>query len=190
MKKFVDKYLQNFSGDNIKILDIGSQDINGSYRDLFNHRGWNYIGLDMSEGRNVDIVIKDPYSWKEIKSNYFEVVITGQTLEHIEYPWLTMCEISRILKYNGLCCVIVPSSGPEHKYPIDCYRFFPDGLKALANYANLAIIECYNCWEDDPNYIGGNIFKDTVLICSKENKNILTKIKYNITNSLCKRISL
>jgi SAM-dependent methyltransferase len=124
MKYFVDKYLQIFFDKNIKILDIGSQDINGSYKTLFNHKCWNYTGLDMSEGKNVDIIAKDVYNWREIKSNYFEIVITGQTLEHIKYPWFTMCEISRILKYDGLCCIIVPSSGPEHKYPIDCYRFF------------------------------------------------------------------
>jgi SAM-dependent methyltransferase len=140
----------------------------------------------MSEGKNVDIIVKDVYNWKEIKSNYFEVVITGQTLEHIKYPWFTMCEISRILKYDGLCCIIVPSSGPEHRYPIDCYRFFPDGLKALAEYANLDVIECYNCWNDNPKLKDGNIWKDTVLICSKRNVNILTKFKHNIKLSLLK----
>ena len=39
---------------NKKVLDIGSLDINGSNRDLFEN--CDYIGLDVGEGKNVDII--------------------------------------------------------------------------------------------------------------------------------------
>jgi SAM-dependent methyltransferase len=169
MKQFVEKYLNK--NKTLKILDIGSQDVYGSYKDLFKNPNWKYYGLDMIKAKNVDIVIKNIYSWKEIRSKTYDVVISGQALEHIEYPWLTMKEIKRILKSDGLCCIIAPSSGPEHKYPIDCYRFFPDGLKALAKYVNLDVIDSYNCWDNDSEW------KDSVLICKNKKNNFLDIFK-------------
>ncbi len=161
MKQFVEIYLDKKKS--LKILDVGSQDVNGSYKNLFNNKKWQYYGLDMVKAKNVDIVIKNIYDWKEIKNKTYDIVISGQALEHIEYPWLTMKEIKRVLKLNGLCCIIVPSSGPEHKYPIDCYRFFPDGLKALAKYVDLDVINSYNCWDYDSQW------KDSILICKRKN---------------------
>lgn len=59
--------------------------VNGSYRTLFNNPKWNYVGCDLEEGSNVDIVLNDPYDWKNIESNSYDVVISGQAFEHIEY---------------------------------------------------------------------------------------------------------
>jgi hypothetical protein len=38
-------------------LDVGSYDINGSYRDIFIEKKYEYYGLDMIEGPNVDIIL-------------------------------------------------------------------------------------------------------------------------------------
>lgn len=123
-----------------KVLDIGSYDQNGTYKELFRDMEVSYTGLDMAMGPNVDIVPKDVYQWSEIKSQTFDLVISGQAFEHIEYPWLTIKEIERILKPSGLCIIIAPNAGVEHKAPLDCYRFFPDGLEALAKWAGLAVL--------------------------------------------------
>ncbi len=189
MKRFVDKYLNNYKSKNIKILDVGSQDINGSYKPLFNDPYWKYTGLDVVKGENVDVVIKDMYDWKEIESNAYDIVISGQVLEHIEFFWVTMCEITRVLKKDGICCIIVPSSGCEHKYPVDCWRFFPDGVKALARYAKLESLEVYNCW--DGHVIDGeeNVWKDTVLICRKSDKGLIRNASFRI-KSFLSRIAL
>ena len=142
MQIFVDKYLQTF--ENIRILDIGSYDVNGTYKPLFNKLGWEYIGLDIEKGKNVDIVVGDIYNWKkEVQSDSFDVVISGQAFEHIEYIWLTMQEIARSMKPGGICCIIAPSAGPAHKYPVDCWRFYADGFKALAKYAKLDVVQVY-----------------------------------------------
>ena len=125
MKMFRDKYLTNKEQEKLVILDIGSQDVNGSYKDIFDSPQWSYLGVDMCDGKNVDIVLSDIYNWKEISSASIDVIVSGQAFEHIEFIWLTMSEISRVLKNDGLCCIIAPSSGKEHKYPTDCWRFYP-----------------------------------------------------------------
>ena len=128
MTAFRKECLAGLESENLTILDLGSQNVNGSYKELFNCPHWKYIGMDMSPGNNVDLVLEDPYSWKEIESDSVDVLISGQALEHIEFFWITFQEIARVLKPGGLCCIIAPSSGHEHRYPVDCWRFYPDGF--------------------------------------------------------------
>ena len=47
---------------------------------------WNYVGVDQSFGKNVDLVLSDPYKWNEIESESTDLLISGQALEHVEYP--------------------------------------------------------------------------------------------------------
>ena len=87
---------------------------------------WKYIGVDIEEGPNVDVILKNPYIFK-FSNNSIDVIVSCCTFEHINWPWLVMQEIYRVLKSGGYCCIIAPFNWPEHKHPIDCYRFFPDG---------------------------------------------------------------
>jgi len=170
MAEFVNKFLKQRINDPLIILDLGSQDINGTYKPLFSSTTWKYLGVDMTNGKNVDIVITNPYSWNNIRSNYADVLVSGQTFEHIEYIWLTMKEISRVLKPGGLCCIIAPSNGIEHKYPTDCWRIYPDGFRALAKYADLETIEVFTQWENYNYPDGSDMWHDCVLICRKPQK--------------------
>ncbi|MBN2706059.1 MAG: methyltransferase domain-containing protein [Deltaproteobacteria bacterium] len=154
MRSFRDHYLASSQGRKLVIADLGSYDVNGSYRSLFTQESWRYLGLDVSPGPNVDIVLSDPYRWRELATDAIDVLISGQAFEHIEYFWLTGLEISRVLKPGGLCCLIAPSNGPEHRFPVDCWRFYEDGLRALAAYAGLEVVEAATFreaagWRDD-----------------------------------------
>lgn len=118
-----------------RVLDVGSSDVgSGNYRQHFGH--CTYHGLDIAPGNNVDIVAADPYAW-DIPPEFYDFVISGQCLEHVEYPWLTIKEMARVLKPGGRLFIIVPFMWPEHKFPIDTYRYLPDGLTALGKWAGL-----------------------------------------------------
>jgi len=162
MKGFIKHYLFDKTNKKLKILDLGSQVVKnqaiGSYRPLFNNSNWQYTGVDIAKGENVDVVIK-PYSFP-FKNNHFDVVISGQTLEHIEYPWKWIRELARVVKKNGLVCLIAPAVIHEHKYPIDTYRYYPDGMNALAKWANLKVIDVKRVPFDRK-------LEDTYLIASK-----------------------
>lgn len=132
MKKFVEKYKVK----NKKVLDVGSLDVNGTYRDLFT----NYTGLDIAPGKNVDIVSKNSYEYPP-KDNSFEVVISGNTIEHIEDAQKWIKEIARIT--SDLVCIITPWNLEVHRYPIDCWRILPDGMEFLFKLAELKTLECY-----------------------------------------------
>jgi len=184
MQAFAEKYLLGLGDNRLEILDIGSQDINGSYKQIFEKAQWHYTGADIAPGENVDLILKNMYNWGNIRSNSYDVVISGQTFEHIEYFWFTIMEISRILKTGGLCCIIAPSSGDEHKYPVDCWRFYPDGFKSLAEYAGLQVITIYTQWSKElyPDY--DSMWKDTVLICRKRQLMFAKRLKLYLKNRL------
>lgn len=137
MNWFVDNYVAKVNGYKLKVLDVGSYDVNGSYKHLFSEDYFKYYGLDMEAGPNVDLVLNNPYHWDELDTDSFDIVISGQAFEHIEFFWITMSEMTRVLKKDGLMCIIAPNVLEEHRYPVDCYRFFTDGMVALARYVCL-----------------------------------------------------
>lgn len=167
MQSFKDKYLADKRSGKSLVLDLGSQNIGGCYKPIFDGEDWDYAGVDLAPGDNVDMVLRNPYQWEEIQSNSVDVLISGQTLEHAEYFWLTIMEIARVLKPGGLCCLIAPSDGYEHRYPVDCWRFYPDGMRAMANFARLQVLDAYTQWEDEEYADGSNVWHDSVLIASK-----------------------
>lgn len=141
MEWFKNTYLS--TSDKLDILDVGSLDYKGNYNysDIFDEKNWNYAGLDLEAGHNVDIVVTDIYNWFEIEDNTYDVVISGQFFENLEFFWLTMNQIERVLKPNGYVCIIAPSAGPKHGGSLsNCYKFYEDGLKALAKYADLEVL--------------------------------------------------
>ena len=141
MKWFAIKYKHELAKGNI--LDVGSYNVNGCYREIFTQQGIMYEGLDMEAGPNVDIVPKATYNWEEIDNDSYDAVISGQALEHIEFFWLTIGEMVRVTKENGLICIIAPNGFGEHRYPVDCWRFFTDGMVALARYFELEILHAH-----------------------------------------------
>ena len=150
------------------IFDLGSQDIRGSYRSIFDRPPWQYIGVDIVPGKNVDMVVRDAYNWRELKSNSADVLISGQTFEHTEFFWETAEEIARILKPNGLCCIIAPWTGPVHRYPLDCWRMNCDGMLAIASYARLEVLEAWTQADDSPEYdADSNQWHESILVARK-----------------------
>ena len=146
MKWFIDNYASKIAKEKIQVLDVGSYDVNGSYKNLFDLSKYEYTGLDMEEGPNVDFILRNPYAWDEIETDSFDIVISGQAFEHIEFFWITMSEMTRVLKQDGLLCVIAPNGFGKHRYPVDCYRFFSDGMVALARYVSLETLHSHtNC---------------------------------------------
>ncbi len=136
-------FLQTFvSGkkEKLKVLDVGSYHVNGSYERLFPESSFEYTGIDMEMGPNVNLVVITPYHWPEIASDSFDLVISGQAFEHKDFFWLTMEEIARVLRPGGKVCIIPPNGFEEHCYPVDCYQFFSENVIAMARYVQLDVL--------------------------------------------------
>ena len=141
MEWFKNTYLT--TSNRLDVLDVGSLDGKGNYNysDIFDEKNWTYTGLDIKAGNNVDIVVTDIYNWFEIEDNTYDVVISGQFFEHLEFFWLTMSQIERVLNPGGYVCIITPSAGPKHGGDMpNCYLFYEDGLRAMAKYVDLEVL--------------------------------------------------
>jgi SAM-dependent methyltransferase len=126
-------FFETYVRADMRIVDIGAQDVNGSLRNVA-PSGAAYTGVDFVAGRGVDVVITDPYSLP-FETGSVDVVASSSCFEHSEFFWLTFLECLRIVAPEGLLYVNVPSNGLYHRYPVDCWRFYPDSGVALQNWA-------------------------------------------------------
>lgn len=188
VERFKASYLDTLKGTPLSILDLGSTEMGACYRPIFDDPAWHYVGADLEPGPNVNLVLSHPYDWKEIRSNSIDVLVSGQVLEHVEFFWITMLEISRVLKADGLACIVVPSGGEEHRYPLDCWRFYPDGMRALAGFARLHALEVYTQWDGigDP---GSDQWADSVLIARKPERSFFNALGIQVLQSVQRRVN-
>jgi len=117
-------------GDSLNVLDVGSYNVNGTFRPLVENRGWRYTGLDTAAGPNVDVVTKNPFSFP-FDDGAFDVVISGSTMEHVTTIWEWLPELVRVLRPGGFLAIHTHWRFPEHRYPVDCWRIMPDGMRHL-----------------------------------------------------------
>jgi SAM-dependent methyltransferase len=96
---------------NKKVLDVGSLDINGSMREFFEH--CNYTGIDVGEGKGVDIVCQGQDY--DAPDESFDVVCSAECFEHNPYWFETFENMIRMCKKGGLLFFTCATEGrPEH----------------------------------------------------------------------------
>lgn len=130
-----------FSKTNLNVLDVGGRDLNQdrSYYSLFQHITKSYHIADIAPGEMVTHLMTDMYTIPA-ESNYYDLIVSGQTIEHVKNPFKLVLEMKRVLKKDSFIILIAPSAGPRHDI-IDCWRIMDDGFKAIAEDVGLEIID-------------------------------------------------
>lgn len=100
------KYPDRFN--NCDVLDVGSLDINGNNRYLFTN--YTYTGIDIGEGRNVDVVSKGHEFHPE---KHFDIVISTECFEHDKYWRETISNCIRLIKPGGLFLFTCATTGRQ-----------------------------------------------------------------------------
>lgn len=139
MRNFVAEHLSG--RDTLRVADVGAYNVNGSYKPFFQKPDWDYTGFDLTAGPNVDFVLDCEHDIPADHRDKFDVVISGQTMEHVRRPWLWMQGLSQLAKPGGLVFVIAPNTFHFHEYPIDCWRVWGDGMRAVMEDAGLNLIK-------------------------------------------------
>lgn len=152
-KRFAERYLDPTRYQ--FILDVGSFDVNGSLREVFNQPLWQYVGMDKdgTPENNVDVLLNEDGTFP-FPDDTFDALTSSSCLEHDATFWRTFQEMIRVIRPGGLIYIMVPSQGRYHAYPIDCYRFLKDFHSAMAlTFPAVELLEQYitpNCeWEDN-----------------------------------------
>jgi len=96
---------------NSKVLEIGSLDINGTIRVLFEN--CEYVGVDVGEGPCVDVVCSGHEY--DAPDNSFDTVVSSECFEHNPYWKETFANMHRTCKPGGVVMFTCATDGrPEH----------------------------------------------------------------------------
>ena len=126
--KFVAKHVDK-DGEHIRVLEVGCLYDGQNLRDLM-PSGSEYIGTDMREGPNVDLVINAHDLVEHFGEESFDLVMCFDTFEHDDKFWVSWENMKAVLKSGGSMLLGVPGRNcPYHSHPKDYWRFTPDAFE-------------------------------------------------------------
>jgi len=186
---FVKQILPNFFIEK-NVLDVGSGDINGNNRFLFEN--CEYSGNDVIQTKNVTIVSKT----KDLpfQNNTFDTIISTECFEHDPEYKDSFIKIYDILKPDGLFCFTCASTGrPEHgtrrTSPNDSYGTIGNLEDMVDYYKNLTEIDLnevlqlnnlFSVWDTYYN----NHTKDLYFVGIKKGNSIFTSLEKYVNNGV------
>lgn len=145
-----------------RVLQVGSRTLvsdrnERNWRNLIAQRFGRrarFVGLDLLEGANVDVVgdiCGSPRTLAaKLGEDAFDLVICCHVLEHTRHPARAASNIERFLRPGGLAYVATPWSQAFHAAPDDYWRFSVRGLMLM--FGKLEIVSSF--------YSGGDVGLD------------------------------
>lgn len=117
------------------LLEVGSRARSNIMRRELVPDGWSYVGLDILDGPNVDIV-GDAHELPALfPDQRFDAVMGFSVIEHLMMPWKFVTSLNRVLKIGALGVITSHQSWPLHDAPWDFWRFSDSSWLALFNQA-------------------------------------------------------
>jgi SAM-dependent methyltransferase len=126
------------------VLEVGAYDVNGSVRPTLEAHGpTSYLGVDQSDGPGVDVVA-DVADLPAMYPDGFDLVVSTEMLEHVP-DWRTAIRaMVDLVAPGGHLAITTRSPGfPEHRFPIDTFRYTPEQLREILELAKLDVTSCY-----------------------------------------------
>lgn len=132
------KYASPFFKSGMKVLEIGPYGSPSAYQTIVNNNSieWHTLNLanstldEMGNKDKLTIITNDPYHYP-IADNNYDIVLSGNVMEHVQDIMTWFGELKRIIRPGGLIIVVMPLSWPYHEAPVDCWRIYPEGFKSL-----------------------------------------------------------
>ncbi|MDC0267711.1 class I SAM-dependent methyltransferase [bacterium] len=130
--------LSHFKGMG-RILEIGPSDFPSPYCKLVSDSAVTWDTLDITEDDRLTYRGVDPYTFP-IEDEVYDLVFSAQVFEHVPKVWVWMKELARITRKGGCIITLNPVSWPYHEHPQDCWRAYPDGMRAVSEDAGLEVV--------------------------------------------------
>jgi SAM-dependent methyltransferase len=154
MTRHIQTFLQqvkNHIGLPTRVLEVGSLNVNGTARTVFQTPQTDYFGIDLQAGKDVDAVLDAHDLMTKFSPEQFDLVICCEMLEHDLMPWVTVQHMRTVLKHSGWLVITTPASRViKHNYPADYYRYFGETYRQLffAGMGDIFVEEF--CLPDNP----------------------------------------
>lgn len=144
-----------------RVLEIGPDGFPSTYRkEVGDLRDLVWDTLDIFPSAQLTYSDSDPYHFP-IEDGAYDVVLAAQVIEHVRKIWVWIREVQRVCRPGGTVVIINPVSWPYHPAPVDCWRIYPDGMRALLEDTELEIDECTFGTLEEPGrkrYVPGRAF--------------------------------
>jgi hypothetical protein len=150
-KLLFEKYAKPLFKTDWKVLEVGPDSVPSTFASLSGNPSLVWHTLDIYDNPQLTYPKSDGYAF-DIQDEQYDIVISGQVIEHVKKPWKWMPELARITRLGGLVITINPVSWIYHEAPIDCWRIYPEGMKGLYEEASLTVL--LSRWEslETPNF--------------------------------------
>lgn len=128
---------------NLKILEVGSLDLNGSLRGYIeSFKPASYLGVDLVPGPNVNYLCPVELIVEALGKEVFELVICTEMLEHVKDWRLAVTNLKTVCTIGGKILITTRSKGfPKHDFPSDYWRFEIEDMKHIFSDCADVIIE-------------------------------------------------
>lgn len=115
------------------VLDVGAYDVNGTLKNkVMEFKPKMYVGVDIREGPNVDVVCDICDLEKLFLRESYNVVICTEVLEHVKDWQKAVYNLKQIVAPGGSLLITTPTIGfPYHEYPSDHWRFTLEDFKII-----------------------------------------------------------
>lgn len=121
-----------------RVLEVGPDGFPSTYQRLAADPSLAWDTIDMFDRQGLTHRATSEYSFPIADASY-DVVLSGQVVEHVRMPWRWIRELVRVTRPGGLVATIAPVSWPYHEAPVDCWRIYPEGLRALYEEGGLEV---------------------------------------------------
>ena len=126
------------------MLEVGSRYVNGSVRPLierFSHPK-EYVGVDIEDGRFVDLILPVERLVEHFGSEAFDIVISTELLEHVKDWRVAVENMKLVLKCGGIIYITTRSHGFQyHGYPYDFWRYDLEDMNKIFSDFTILMLE-------------------------------------------------
>ena len=136
------KYSAPVFKEGMKVLEIGPNGNPSTFQTLVaSNARVEWETLDLTGDKKPTHVAENEYQFN-LQDNTYDIVLSGQVIEHVKKVWIWVKELARICKPGGRVITIAPLSWPYHEFPVDCWRFYPEAMRTLYEEAGLKMEVC------------------------------------------------
>jgi SAM-dependent methyltransferase len=136
LRKNLNKIAKNELSRRETLIDYGCG--KKPYKEIFTPYVDEYIGVDVEDGENVDLVISDDGK-TSLEGGVADIVLSTQVLEHVPDPKQYLSEARRLLKGNGILILSTHGHFFYHPVPEDYWRWTHEGLRKEVGRAGFRI---------------------------------------------------
>lgn len=134
----IEKYAKPYFKTGLKILEIGPDNIPSTIQGVINEESLTWHTLNIFDDERLTFPSSPEYEFP-IKDGEYDIVISANVIEHVKRIWTWLPELARVTKNGGHVITINPVSWGYHEDPVDCWRIYPEGMKALYADAGLNV---------------------------------------------------